>query len=219
MNESGANHDFIPEGTFEAEPNQMAAIKYVIKSGRELQKQCPEIADDYRNGSSLLSIVNKYDISSIYGVAPRTAEAIVASAIKGYDGHLLKIKEDNYPGLINDEEELRNLGIQHNVDSGRRTGENQYRQGAGIHAQTSKERREVGRLGASAQGALPYTDEEITYVFELANNPAFQRRTRINAMKIAEEVNRKFHNGEEKRNPTSIKKICYRNKNNPISKI
>lgn len=233
--------DYIPEGTFEADlsDQQKAAMIRSITLGRQIQEDFPEVAEDYRNADSSLSkIVAKYGIATNYGVGQKVAETALLHALKGYDGHLIIAEEDSYPGLIADREEAIRMGVAHNAESsrvlgrqmaeeqkgifglskerrseiGQKSGKKQFEQGIGIHAQTAEERKEIGRLGAISQGKLPYSDEEIAYIRELAQNPFYQRRSRINAMKISEEVNRKFHNGVETRTPEHIKKIFFRNK-------
>jgi hypothetical protein len=234
--------DYIPEGTFEADlsDQQKAAIIRSITLGRQIQEDFPEVAEDYRNAESSLSkIVEKYGLTGKYGVKYRVAETALLHALRGYDGHMRIAEEEPYSGLIANREEAKQIGVVHNSESarvtgkqmveeqrgifglskerrseiGQESGKKQFERGIGIHAQTPAERREIGRLGAISQGKLPYSDEEIAYIRELAKNPFYQRRSSINAMKISEEVNRKFHDGVETRTPEHIKKIFFRNKN------
>jgi len=47
----------------------------------------------------------------------------------------------------------------------------------------------------------------------LAQDPLYQRKSRIHAQNIAEEINQRFHNGNSTRDKRSVSKAFYRYKN------
>ena len=108
--------DEIPRGTFLAEMTdvQIAAIRHSLEIGREIQIRFPDVADDYRNGMTLEGIVKKYKINEIFGIKnTSTANMVVYSALRGYDGKLEQITDvKEYPGLI-EEEILQLLAAEH----------------------------------------------------------------------------------------------------------
>jgi hypothetical protein len=88
----------------------------------------------------------------------------------------------------------------------------------GIHSQTFLDKRAIGRLGGKSQGKIPWTDSEEKRILELTSQKEFQRKSRINAQKIAIVINNEFHNSEPVRDNTSVKKVFIRAKN-AVSRI
>jgi hypothetical protein len=90
---------------------------------------------------------------------------------------------------------------------GSKVGKNARDNKTGIHSMTDEERRQSGKLGAQANGANPWTDEEELFVQRLIEKPEFQRKSRIHAKRISAEVNRVFHEGKEVRKPRAVVKL------------
>lgn len=228
------NYDIIPAGTFMAQlsDGQKGGIKQSIALGEDLQRHIPQIAQDYRAGLSLMDIVNKYNIQSAYNVGVSVANNAVYLALAGYDGRFNMFPKPQYPGLI-PSADMQILGRNHNASTGsligkmlkqtgrgifsiskaererigRASGLAQYAKGLGIHSQTREEKRESGRLGITAKGKIPWSDEEIRYVIQLSTNPDYRRKTRIHAQRIYRGVNETHHQGKEVRSPRDITKL------------
>jgi hypothetical protein len=120
-------------------PSQKSAISRAILLGKKLQKDCPEIAERYRGGTTLPGIAREFDITHAYKVTQSIAEKAVQFAIKGYKGGFF----DAYNGLIHDSLELEALRQDHRVNNGQRY----FREGIGIHTQSAEEKRGCGRRG------------------------------------------------------------------------
>ena len=235
MNEN--SFEQIPHGTFESiSQEELNGMVFSVKIGRKLQVEYPTIADDYRSGLSINSIIERYNITEKYGIKIKTAENAVRYALRGYDGSISITEEDVYPGLILDKDELLNIAHIHNVDASKKIGERmkgegrgifgmskkevaeagkksgnlQFKNGIGIHAQTIEEHREMGKKIAESQNKIVFSDEEIEFIRTKITDPDYQRGTRINVKKIAELLNESFFDGCEVRTATSVKKICSR---------
>lgn len=214
------NQTIVP-GTFhELNDKQKAAIRYSLVLGLDIQKTFPTIAEDYRNGESLSEIVKKYDINNLFGIKKSTARQSVTYALRGYREDwdmfpdivyrgLLSIEEYNRLAREHHEESGERLGNQHGHNSGMKT----FRDGTGVHALVYTEKHDVGQKGIVKQGHIPWSDEEILTLEELSQNPTYQRRSRIHAQNIAEEINRIFHTRNSVRDNTSVKKAFNRYKN------
>lgn len=77
--------DFVPEGVFSGEltDSQKAAIQHSINLGRELQKEIPAIADDFRAGLILDQIARKYDLHAKLGGSFSTVRNVILACAKG----------------------------------------------------------------------------------------------------------------------------------------
>src|SRR3989344_5884273 len=202
--------DFVPEGEFSGEltDSQKAAIRHSINLGRELQKEMPTIIDDFRSGLTFNQITEKYNLQLKLGGSLSTPRNAVWYALKGYHGEMRFVDIPTFDGLIEPEEYnliARRHSTEASVATGRKnvdSGLRQFAEKKGIHAQTLRERKAVGKLGVIAQGSKPYEKSELDLINELALLPEYQRGSRINAVKIAAELNRQLHNGEMIRTPT-----------------
>ena len=132
---------------------QLVAIRKARDIGKRLQEDFPEIADRYRNGMTMPEISLEYCIQELYDVRTRkVARSAVHYALKGY--HFGGI---SYPGLIEDPEERRNLGLEHM----RETGKANYENGLGIHGLTTEQKRENGKANyENGLGAHGLTTEQ-----------------------------------------------------------
>ena len=121
---------------------QLVAIKKAAEVGKRLQEDFPEIADRYRNGMTMPEISLEYCIQELYDATSReVARIAVRYALEGYDFGGI-----SYPGLIEDPEERRNIGLEHNRANGKAT----YDMGKGVHGQTVEQLSENGRKGGKA---------------------------------------------------------------------
>jgi len=212
--QSDGDFDLIPEGTFFADltDRQKAGIRKSIEFGRTLQTTLPTIAEDFRAGLTLDGIVEKNDIRQLLGVSQSIARNAVWFALRGYEANLIFADMGYFTGLM-EKEEYATIARQHQSDASvrvgrqnRESGLRQYAEGKGIHSQTQEERKDLGRQGVIAQGSRPYEQAEVDLIIELAALPEYQRLSRINAKKIAEELNRRLHNSEPVRTPRQIVK-------------
>lgn len=198
--------------------SQIGGIAKAIDLGKRIQELFPEIAEDYRNGNSLLDIVNKYGIQEEFGIKEATAKKSVSFALRGYGGEFKFFFSNKpvYTGLI-DSSELLEIAKIHGVDSGKKLGgkygskigELTFKNKTGIHSQTNKEKSNSGKKGLVSQGKTPWTDEELKTAYEMSFNPSYRRGIRVNTGKIAEEINSWFHNRNQIRTSFSVTRALY----------
>ena len=228
--------DKLPKGTFFAdlEDSQFSAIRYSVRLGRSLQTTFPQMADDYRRGKSLKEIAESYDISHTEGIAESTAIEAVRYALSGYHSNFAFLEEQEYDGLI-PQEEYADLAKQHHshnalkideqmkrenrgiygIPSAQRTlagqkgARNQIENKIGIHAQTSEDHQELGRLGAEAIGHTIWSDEEKLSALDMATQPGkeYRRGSRIAIGKIASKLNELYHGGNSVRTARAVGKF------------
>lgn len=137
---------------------QIASIRLSKEKGRQIALDLPQIAEYYRNKMSLQEIAEKYNIAARYNITEGISVSAVYYALSGNRG---EFGVATYDGLITDPSELRKIGLEHKANSGVRG----YIYGLGIHALTSEERRENGRMGGqetyeSKSGLHGLTHEE-----------------------------------------------------------
>ncbi len=215
---------------------QRRGIVGSVRVGYQLTTEHPQLADDYRSGMGVPDLVEKYQIKEQYNLKTHTAKNAIRYALKGYDGrydgikHALKIGIDSYPGLLEDNEEARELGRLHRQDNARAHNQRLKQEGKGFFGQTLEEKSEAGKKGgqisfenklgihartpeqmhkrgrdlAESQGKTIYGEEEIQYITELSQHPHYKRGSRLNMSAIVEEVNRKFHRNQPVRTAKSI---------------
>lgn len=190
---------------------QMAAIELGISLGKEVQNKFPQVGQLYKDGLTLSKLVYSLNLTSHFGVKFKVAESAVYRALRGYSGYLKNLYLEPYPGLLS-EEELTSLGKEHNRISGAETGKEAVEKKKGIFAITfTKEQREAAIMKSIiACGNVPYSEEEICFIEELAADPQYQKGSLTKVAKIAYEVNLKFHNGEKIRRPRAISQIRLR---------
>lgn len=116
---------------------RIGAIVRSLDVGLQLQKDFPEIADDYRGGMFISEITSKYDLCSKYGYNREVIKTAVKYALKGHGGGLMR---DSFDGLL-EEGELERLAREHK----KRSGTQLYDRGLGIHGVTSEQKAEWGR--------------------------------------------------------------------------
>ena len=120
---------------------QLFAIRKAGELGKRLQEDFPEIVDKYRNGRTMPKISLEYCIQELYDASRNVALNAVRYALVGYDFDGI-----SYPGLIEDDEELRNIGLEHKRESGKAN----YERGLGVHGRTAEQKSENSRKGGEA---------------------------------------------------------------------
>lgn len=183
---------------------QLRSIKKGAILGRTLQKDIPEIAQDYINGFSKSKIIRKWDIESTYNVGTNVAQNAVACHIRGHQGQL---GVEAYGGSI-PKEKLEELASAHqaiafnSIPQEQRIarGKKLYKDKKGIHGFTKEQRQEISSNGGVisrdkklgfhsftqeqkqqqqrkamiASGLTPYLPGEKQRIFELKDDPNFQ---------------------------------------------
>src|SRR3989344_4647842 len=180
---------------------QIGGIRLTREIGSRLQKDFPEIADDYRNGMTSPEIIQKYKIHLRYGITIQIAKESVYCALYGNEGGFGTVP---YKGLFSERERKRVSGehaqIYHSA-GGRKTLELRV----GVHGRTAEQRKEDHKKIISVKGEVSWEDE-IDTLFSLVQNPEYQfqqgpYKGRINTRLIAEKLNRTYY---------SIKSALYR---------
>ena len=228
--------DRLPRGTFFAdlEDSQFSAIRHSVRLGKTLQNTFPQMADDYRKGKSLKEIAEAYEISHTKGIAESTAIEAVRYALSGYHSNFEFLEEQDYNGLI-PQDEYADLASQHHsnnalkideqmrkenrgiygISSSQRTlagqkgTRTQIENKIGIHAQTLVDHQKLGRLGAEALGHTIWSDEEKLSTLDMATQSGkeYQRGSRIAIGKIASELNDLYHEGNSVRTARAVGKF------------
>lgn len=223
---------------------QMGAMKLSVETGKKIQGEFPQIALDYVNGLTAPELVEKYDIQKRYGIPNQsTARAAVSYALIGYAGR----HSPSYPALIRDPDILKAIGEKHKkasaqktgkrmsnegrgmfartdeeiIEVGRKSGTNLFRSKQGIHAQTPAEKREVGRVSALRRGFVPFSEDEEAFItsLDLESEEYRTRGKKLNAERIAKELNDRFHGGSKVRRGNTVGQFLRRIKERNDSKI
>jgi hypothetical protein len=184
---------------------QIGAIKAAIRDGLEIQRQIPEIVDDYTNGVPKRKIVEKYQIQSRFGIKnPLTAENAVGRALFGYDGGFNFPNIEPFSGLITDSKNRELLSRKHQSDTGKKAVQDK----TGIHAWTFREKSDHSKKNAAAAGFIAYSEAEKLRIKELAALPEFRLKyregSRVSTKKVAAQINTEFHKGNNIRTPDAI---------------
>lgn len=190
--------------------SQMAAMELGISLGERLKTTFPEIGKLYKEGFTLSMLIERFNLTSFLGVKFKVAETAVYRALSGYDGSIKSVDVQTYKGLLT-KEEIDFYGKEHNRISGVEIGRKHFEQKTGMFAMSNTEKAEARRKSIIACGNVPYSDEELAFIEELAQNPEYIKNGgKVKVFEIAFEVNLKFHNGQEIRKPSSITKVRLR---------
>lgn len=210
-------------------PEQMAAIIYSIRLGRQLQQDFPEFGDEYRKGRSTGEIIQSHRLTEVYSASDSVLSAALYFALTGHDGSYAE--EEPYGGLIQkrDEYEAARDGIRTRVSG--KWGRKSADEGTGAHSLTREELQEAGRrgrekggrsiadilntkekrsdagkLGARAShGESLWGDEEIARLNVLRQTCGYEEIARI--------LNYEFHESDGvTRTPKGIESAMYKNK-------
>ena len=181
-------------GIEEKTSEQLGAITRGIKLGRTLTKEHPKIAELYREGNTIFTIMKELDIQSNYNVGENVAFNGVYRAITGHGGGF---GLNSYEGLIPNPEEREKLGIEHRQEGGRKGG----REGVIARGLTPwGESKQIERLDNP-----PFDlGSEIELAYLLSQCPDHQRGSQVNNKKIADQLNYFYHDGREVRTPSTV---------------
>lgn len=197
---------------------QLLAIRRSLEVGVQLQRDFPEVAEDYRGGMSISKIVDKYNLSLKYGISKKIATQSVHRALRGYKGGFLRL--DSYEGLI-EESELEKLAREHWSRRGSEAGTILYEKGLGIFSRTREQMiedckkggliggRNAGLASIISQGMIPWTPEEKEFAYVLSQNPDYQIKEGLNkggrkVRLITEKINETYYDGKPVRSVRSI---------------
>tara|TARA_Y100000310_G_scaffold137447_1_gene136319 strand:- start:11688 stop:12986 length:1299 start_codon:yes stop_codon:yes gene_type:complete len=212
----------------ELNSRQIAAISLAAKVGRFLQIYIPEIADEYRNGKTLANIVEDHELMQEFDLSLDVAKSAVGCAIRGDPGSSIRL---GYEGLINDQEELNRLRAEHirnaksyeerrafglellvsgrglfgmTTEERKEIGDKLYREGKGIHALDSEGKRQAAIASNISKGLTPWSELEYKFTCMASRLPEYQKHSMVLNGKIADELNKLFHNGVDIRNKNTV---------------
>ena len=168
---------------------QIRAISLQKELGKEIAMIYPEIAEDYRSGRFILSIVRKYHIPRDYHIKSITARHAVRNALE----------------ILLSEKERQQLKEQHI----KKNNERMRKKKIGIFSLSKKERMEArsdgGKIGGKRayemrKGAhalyTPWSKEERVYLLALCKLPKYQQTRQYkgnpNYKLISEELEKRF---------------------------
>jgi hypothetical protein len=111
---------------------EMVAARHNVRDARLLQTLVPEIAEDYRNGKTLMEISDDYQVYELFNLtpeeSPNAGRLIVYFAIVG---NKYSIYGETYAGLIPLDEALE-IGKQHRAVASSKTGTRLVEEGRGL---------------------------------------------------------------------------------------
>jgi hypothetical protein len=174
---------------------QVSAMFYTPELGLRLKTDFPWIEESFRNGSSLSEIV-KDERLSVIQASKKTKMKSLSLALGGYNGKVRMSSIKEYPGLMS-KEDYYNTWMRHNREST-------------IRLNTIINHRNMGKLGALKRGKKLWSDEESKACYNLSLCGIYKKGTRIDLTSICEDINYKFHDGENIRTKDSIKKALKR---------
>jgi hypothetical protein len=206
-------------------PNQIKAISLSEKYGKIIARELEGVVEDYRNGSTILEIIEKYHIGERYGL---TTERCCVTSVSNALGILLSKEErralesehhskkaielyEEGVGLFSLSEERKQ---EVRSKAGKIGGQVSYSKGKGFFSLSEEEKRrnssKGGKAAAVSQGHVPFEDDEKELVLELSQLLEYQKGSRIRTTKIAELLNQRLHNGENIRNERSITNLLFK---------
>lgn len=206
---------------------EVGIIKIAVAFGEQIKNKLPELADEYIKGNTAEELLKTFDIQKLFGI---TSVSVARSALQNA---LFGTKE--YAGLISDPHVVAEVRIRHQSASSSKVGKitmkkksgifgmdekakNDAREKGGkslqqsqrgIHSQTHHDHIKFGTKSVESRGLTPFSDEELKLIISLSTQPEYQisNGKRINASKIAEEVNLKIHGGKKIRSNDSVTNI------------
>lgn len=216
-------------GQKEINPNVVAMFESV-KTGWQIQKDFPDIAEDYRAGFLISEIAKGHDIAKHYTISPKTAEMAVLKALKGHTGkngiegfvgllspeeyyaiaskNLFKSRQDIGSRAWKEGKGMFGLTTEQRQATGRASGTQARENQTGIHAQTGAQRRAFGQMGAAKQGKEIYSDEERALIASLIGDRNFRKNGgKLDIIKITAFFNERFRQGKEPKTAQEIKNL------------
>lgn len=191
---------------------QIAAINLAKRLGKKIAQDYPQIAEDYRRGSTIKKIAENYGFAGEYRLitGKNTWNCLVSALeilIPEEERQVLGRQHMQMTGKKGYEEskgifslrveELGEARRKGGLISGRINGREVYKEKKGIHAQSKEEKRKFGKIGILAQGRKPFSDNEKIYFFELCESLEYQykfgrQKGKPNYRSVSEGLERKF---------------------------
>jgi len=174
--------------------DQVAAMKVGKRKSDEIAAEFPQIADDYRSGSTLDRIVKSYkfmerysfgSFGSAYSAVYRALRRLIPEGELDEIGRLHRVKGgrtvyERGVGLYAVDKEIRRAASRRGGSIG---GTRTYERGHGFFSVPEGEEpservkavwQKAGKCGATARGHVIWSPEETTFVLELCRNPEYQ---------------------------------------------
>ncbi len=192
-----------------------SAVLIAAELGRRLQQEHPEVADMYRRLISFPKIIERLRLVKDHGVSEHIARNAVVYALRGYHWGFTV---EPYEGLILDPDELKRIASGYR----RKTGETLRRSKKGICGLSAEEQRKAACKGAQAVGWVIYTKRERACLLRLCADPRFcygpgRYKGKPKLDLIAQELNKRFHQGQPVRDRFSVNSVRSRTKKQRLS--
>ena len=81
----------------------------------------------------------------------------------------------------------------------------------GLFGLTPRQRSQSAKKSVVSRGLVPWEDKEIECALVLSKMDKFRNKSQINNKKIAEEINRLWHDGKKVRNNNAVGCVIRRN--------
>ena len=221
---------FIPKNIFTA--------RLSIEIGKKIRENYPAVLNDYISGMTLREIVDRYNLKEKYNTGIVVVSRAITRAIYGHNGNF---DIPGYDGL-GDKELLNDVRRKRQVDSGSKiykerkgifsgtldklkisshAGKTAHELRVGIHGASREKMSQRGRKGgissAIKRGLVPWSNEdEIRMLKDLAKNPKYAFRNKVNVSLIALEINNRFYNNEPIRSAEAVGHMLRRIRENGL---
>lgn len=199
--------------------NQIRAIKMKSHLGLRLQREHPEMAKLYRK-EDCSEIADRLDVARFYGVPEEWGKYIVYNALVGHKDSF----GNSYDGLIQPRL-AKKLGKRHKSRNGKNVAdfrpeygpidERRKRDGIGLYAQTTAQRRIAGATGATAAGRPEWGADELKKLYLFSQSEYFKHQNGSikglpNYVLVTRVLNKRYHRRGPKRTTWGVKKRLYR---------
>ena len=184
---------------------RLSAITMAAVWGQRIQREHPEVVEMYRSLTPFSRIVRALRLIEGYGVSEHVARNAVVYALRGYRWGF---GVESYAGLITDVEELDRIVSGYRKKVGKRL----RKQKRGICGLSKEERRKAACAGAAAVGWIVFTKKERACALRLCSDPRFcyeggRHKGEPKLGVIAQELNKRFHNGVLVRTKYSVNSV------------
>ena len=191
-----------------------SAIAIAANLGRRIQSDHADVVAMYRRLTPLSTIARRLRLMKLYGVSERIARNAIEYALRGYPG---ACGVESYEGLVTDVEELGRIVSGYRKQTGRRLA----KQKKGICGQSKEEQRKAAIAGAKAAGRIVFTKKETACASRLCADPRFCYESGSHEGKpqlelVAQELNKRFHNGQSVRTKYSVNFLRTRSKRQKV---
>ena len=172
---------------------RFSAVAIAAVLGQRIQREHPEVVEMYRSLTPFSKIVKALELIEGHGVSKHIARNAVVYALRGYRWGF---GVESYEGLITDVEELDRIVSGYRKKVGKRL----RRQKKGICGLSEEEQRKAACAGAAAVGYIVFTKKERACALRLCADPRFcyeggKHKGKPKLEVIAQELNKRFHNG------------------------